>query len=61
VNVAINTADAVEYDPVLSEIIYNYELTMNREMGRALVNLSGSFLFVSASDFACAWTPRAGY
>ena len=26
---------------------------MNREMGRALVNLSGSFLFVSASDYAC--------
>lgn len=71
---AIKTADAVEYDPVLSEIIYNYELTMNREMGRALVNLSGSFLFVSASDFACgcldaegriltsiAWTLQMGY
>ena len=42
-----------EFDPVLSEIVRNYELTMNREMGRALVNLSGSFLFVSASDYAC--------
>jgi N-methylhydantoinase B len=42
-----------DFDPVLSEIVYNYELTMNREMGRALVNLSGSFLFVSASDYAC--------
>src|SRR5581483_9471552 len=62
------------FDPVLSEIVYNYELTMNREMGRALVNLSGSFLFVSASDFACgcldadgrmvttvAWTLQMGY
>jgi N-methylhydantoinase B len=42
-----------DFDPVLSEIVRNYELTMNREMGRALVNLSGSFLFVSASDYAC--------
>jgi N-methylhydantoinase B len=71
---AIETTDAVAFDPVLSEIIYNYELTMNREMGRALVNLSGSFLFVSASDFACgcldaegriltsiAWTLQMGY
>jgi N-methylhydantoinase B len=63
-----------EFDPILSEIVYNYELTMNREMGRALVNLSGSFLFVSASDFACGcldadgnilttitWTLQMGY
>lgn len=68
------TAKPLTADPVLSEIIYNYELTMNREMGRALVNLSGSFLFVSASDFACgcldeegrilttvAWTLQMGY
>ena len=61
-------------DPVLSQIIFNYELTMNREMGRAVVNLSGSFLFVSASDFACgcldadgniltttAWSLQMGY
>jgi N-methylhydantoinase B len=72
--VAIKITDTAEFDPVLSEIIYNYELTMNREMGRALVNLSGSFLFVSASDFACgcldadgriltsiAWTLQMGY
>jgi N-methylhydantoinase B len=72
--VAVAAPDPVGYDPVLSEIIYNYELTMNREMGRALVNLSGSFLFVSASDFACgcldaegriltsiAWTLQMGY
>src|SRR5258708_23835192 len=65
---------SLEQDPVLSEIVRNYELTMNREMGRALVNLSGSFLFVSASDFACgcldadgriltsiAWTLQMGY
>ncbi|MHB1536910.1 MAG: hydantoinase B/oxoprolinase family protein [Solirubrobacteraceae bacterium] len=65
---------SIEQDPVLPEIIRNYELTMNREMGRALVNLSGSFLFVSASDFACgcldaegriltsiAWTLQMGY
>ena len=71
---ATKTTDTAEFDPVLSEIIYNYELTMNREMGRALVNLSGSFLFVSASDFACgcldaegriltsiAWTLQMGY
>ena len=64
----------VAADPVLSEVIYNYELTMNREMGRTLVNLSGSFLFVSASDYACgcldaegniltsiAWTLQMGY
>ncbi|MBN8866472.1 MAG: hydantoinase B/oxoprolinase family protein [Solirubrobacterales bacterium] len=49
-----------EFDPVLSEIVYNYELTMNREMGRALVNLSGSFLFVSASDFACGCLDAEG-
>jgi N-methylhydantoinase B len=49
-----------EFDPVLSEILYNYELTMNREMGRALVNLSGSFLFVSASDFACGCLDAEG-
>jgi N-methylhydantoinase B len=49
-----------EWDPVLSEILYNYELTMNREMGRALVNLSGSFLFVSASDFACGCLDAEG-
>ncbi len=64
----------VVVDPVLSQIVYNYELTMNREMGRAVVNLSGSFLFVSASDFACgcldaegniltttAWSLQMGY
>lgn len=68
------TAPSTDFDPILSEIVYNYELTMNREMGRALVNLSGSFLFVSASDFACgcmdaegriltsiAWTLQMGY
>ncbi|HVY95957.1 MAG TPA: hydantoinase B/oxoprolinase family protein, partial [Solirubrobacterales bacterium] len=48
------------FDPVLGEILYNYELTMNREMGRALVNLSGSFLFVSASDFACGCLDAEG-
>lgn len=61
-------------DPVLAEVVYNYELTVNREMGRAVVNLSGSFLFVSASDFACgcldadgriltsvAWSLQMGY
>ena len=63
-----------EFDPVLSQIIYNYELTVNREMGRAVVNLSGSPLFVGASDFACgcldaegniltsvAWSLQMGY
>jgi N-methylhydantoinase B len=71
---AVTEPGTVTFDPVLSEIVYNYELTMNREMGRALVNLSGSFLFVSASDFACgcldaegrmvttvAWTLQMGY
>jgi N-methylhydantoinase B len=71
---AVDSPDVAEYDPILSEIVHNYELTMNREMGRALVNLSGSFLFVSASDFACgcldaegriltsiAWTLQMGY
>lgn len=61
-------------DPILSEIVHNYELTVNREMGRAVVNLSGSFLFVGASDFACgcldaqgnilttiAWSLQMGY
>ncbi len=52
--------NGAEFDPVLSEIVYNYELTMNREMGRALVNLSGSFLFVSASDFACGCLDAEG-
>lgn len=52
--------EGTEFDPVLSEILYNYELTMNREMGRALVNLSGSFLFVSASDFACGCLDAEG-
>ncbi|MGI5508444.1 hydantoinase B/oxoprolinase family protein [Streptomyces sp. CA-106131] len=63
-----------DWDPVLSQIIYNYELTLNREMGRAVVNLSGSPLFVGASDFACgcldaegniltsiAWSLQMGY
>lgn len=63
-----------DYDPVLSQIVYNYELTVNREMGRAVVNLSGSPLFVGASDFACgcldaegnvltsvAWSLQMGY
>lgn len=54
------TATPTDFDPVLSEIVYNYELTMNREMGRALVNLSGSFLFVSASDFACGCLDAEG-
>jgi N-methylhydantoinase B len=61
-------------DPILSEIVHNHELTVNREMGRAVVNLSGSFLFVGASDFACgcldadgnilttiAWSLQMGY
>ncbi|MEV0185341.1 hydantoinase B/oxoprolinase family protein [Streptomyces sp. NPDC050625] len=65
---------AQDWDPVLSQIIYNYELTLNREMGRAVVNLSGSPLFVGASDFACgcldaegniltsiAWSLQMGY
>jgi N-methylhydantoinase B len=63
-----------DFDPVLSQIVYNYELTVNREMGRAVVNLSGSPLFVGASDFACgcldaegniltsiAWSLQMGY
>lgn len=69
-------ADAAtgEFDPILSQIVYNYELTVNREMGRAVVNLSGSPLFVGASDFACgcldaegnvltsvAWSLQMGY
>jgi N-methylhydantoinase B len=56
----MSAAAAPEHDPVLSEIVYNYELTMNREMGRALVNLSGSFLFVSASDYACGCLDAEG-
>ncbi len=59
-NEQITTPDDGDFDPVLSEIVYNYELTMNREMGRALVNLSGSFLFVSASDFACGCLDAEG-
>ncbi len=77
----MNTVDQKEMDAadqsvdqVLSQVVYNYELTVNREMGRAVVNLSGSFLFVSASDFACgcldaegnmltsiAWSLQMGY
>lgn len=62
------------FDPVLSQIVYNYELTVNREMGRAVVNLSGSPLFVGSADFACgcldaqgdiltsvAWSLQMGY
>ncbi len=47
-------------DPVLSQVIYNYELTLNGEMGRAVVNLSGSPLYVGAADFACACLDAEG-
>ena len=60
-DVVIETARRRRLDPVLSEILYNYELTMNREMGRALVNLSGLRSSSSrASDFACGCLDAEG-
>lgn len=68
------TAEGDAFDPILSQVVHNHELTVNREMGQAVVNLSGSFLFVSASDFATgcldadgnilttvAWSLQMGY
>jgi|TARA_B100001964_G_scaffold183273_2_gene202852 N-methylhydantoinase B len=53
-NTQVVIGDQAQVDPVLSQVIYNYELTLNGEMGRAVVNLSGSPMFVGAADFACA-------
>jgi N-methylhydantoinase B len=73
-SIAAGTTDPNAFDPVLSQVVHNHELTVNREMGQAVVNLSGSFLFVSASDFSTgcldadgnilttvAWSLQMGY
>lgn len=59
-NVAVQEPRSEAFDPILSQVIHHYELTVNREMGRAVVNLSGSPLFVGASDFACACLDAEG-
>lgn len=56
----IGEVEGDDFDPILSQVLYNYELTVNREMGRAIVNLSGSPLYVGAADFSCACLDEAG-
>lgn len=52
--------DRLLVDPVLSEVVHNYELTVNREMGRTVLNLSGSPIFVGSADFATACLDASG-
>lgn len=47
-------------DPVLLEVTRSYELSVNQEMSKTIINLSGSPLFVGASDYACACVTAEG-
>ncbi|MGE3619146.1 MAG: hydantoinase B/oxoprolinase family protein, partial [Acidimicrobiia bacterium] len=47
-------------DPVLLEVTRSFELSVNDEMSKTIINLSGSPLFVGASDYACACVTDTG-
>src|SRR5581483_437428 len=47
-------------DPVLLEVVRSYEQSVNEEMARTIVNLSGSPLFVGGADYACACVTDQG-
>jgi 5-oxoprolinase (ATP-hydrolysing) len=47
-------------DPMLLEVTRSYEQSVNEEMARTIVNLSGSPLFVGGADYACACVTDRG-
>ena len=47
-------------DPIVLELVRSYEQSVNEEMGRTIVNLSGSPLFVGGADYACACVTASG-